>query len=377
MARGDVFPAEGRSWTDARTGVRLRQLTSAPAIHHHPFFLIPAYDDGMRWLFFVSHRTGSPQVFAAERATGRLRQLTDQPDIAEWSVSPDRAGRYVYFTAGPAAWRVNTDSLVAEELLNFGSAEMREQGMVGAAMGTTAVSYDGRWWAVPVKVGPVSRLVVIETSSGKASTILERDSIGHPEFHPDDSSLLHYAGPYRDRLWVINRDGSGHRQPLARDAGRRQWLVHEAWLPGARELTVVDWPHGMLAVDVDTGQTRPVCDFHAWHAISNRQGTCLVADTTYPDIGLQLFRPGGQPVTLCYPEASNLGAHWHTDHCPYDDEDYQAGKWSVYAPQHTHPHPSFSPDGRFVAYTSDRTGHSQVYEVEVPADFLSRSDAHA
>ena len=30
---------------------------------------------------------------------------------------------------------------------------MREKGMVAAAMGTTALSYDDQWWAVPVKMG--------------------------------------------------------------------------------------------------------------------------------------------------------------------------------------------------------------------------------
>jgi len=54
------------------------------------------------------------------------------------------------------------------------------------------------------------------------------------------------------------------------------------------------------------------------------------------------------------------------DHCPYDDDDYKQGKWKVYAPQHTHPHPSFSPDGRRVVFTSDATGHSQIYEVAAP-----------
>jgi oligogalacturonide lyase len=330
--------------------------------------LIPAYDDAMHRLFFVSHRTGSPQIFAAERETGALVQVTDHADIAEWSVSPSRDGRYVYFTAAAGAWRVDVESLRGEELLNFGTAEMREQGMVGAAMGTTAVSYDDRWWAVPVTMGRVSRLVIIDTGSGQAQTILERDSIGHPEFHPDDSSMLQYAGPYHNRIWVINRDGTGHRLVYQRNAMRKQWVVHEAWLPGTRELTVVDWPRGMFAVNVYTGVTRPLCAFNAWHAISDRKGTLMVADTTYPDIGLRLFDTHGigEPRTLCYPEAWNLGAHWHTDHCPYDDEDYKQGKWKVYAPQHSHPHPSFSPDGRYVVYTSDRTGHSQVYEVEVP-----------
>lgn len=366
MSHGTRYAAETRSWTDARTGAHIRQLTTHPSLQHHPFFLTPAYDDAQSRIFFVSHRTGSPQLFAAERAGGVLVQLTDHPDIAEWSMSPARDGRYVYFTAGTGAWRVDTETYREEELFNFGTAEMREQGMVGAAMGTTAVSYDGRWWAVPVKLGPISRLVIIDTLNGNHTTILERDSICHPEFHPDDASLLHYGGPYHNRVWVINRDGSGHRQPCPREG--RQWFVHEAWIPGTRELSVVDWPHGMFAVDVDNGARRPLCGFNAWHAISNRQGTQMVADTTYPDIGLQLFATSSvnAPHTLCYPEAWNLGAHWHTDQCPYDDEDYQQGKWQVYAPQHTHPHPSFSPDGRNVVYTSDATGHSQIYEVEVP-----------
>lgn len=74
----------------------------------------------------------------------------------------------------------------------------------------------------------------------------------------------------------------------------------------------------------------------------------------------------GAPRLLCETKSSNVGAHWNTDHCPYDDEDYQQGKWKVYAPQHTHPHPSFRPDGHAVVFTSDRTGHSQIYEVECP-----------
>jgi len=282
---------------------------------------------------------------------------------------------------------VNTESLHEEELVNFGAAEMREKGMVGAAMGTTAVSYDDRWWAVPVKAGELTKLVIVDTESGKSEVIAERDSVGHTEFHPDDSSILHYAGPYHSRMWVINRDGSGNRLVYERDVAAQQWVVHEAWLPGTRELTVIDWPKGMLAVDVDTGGVRQVCTFNAWHAISNRAGTLAVADTTYPDIGLQVFDPrcptgvsglpvsglSGEPRTLCYPEAWNLGAHWHTDHCPYDDEDFKQGKWQVHAPQHTHPHPSFSPDGRYVAFTSDKTGFSQVYEATVPEQIQKES----
>ena len=86
----------------------------------------------------------------------------------------------------------------------------------------------------------------------------------------------------------------------------------------------------------------------------------MVTDTKFPDIGLQLFDISDRPMAptlLCYPSASSVGDHWNTDHCPYDD-----GPIEVYAPQHTHPHPTFSPSGELVVFTSDRTGRAQVYE---------------
>ena len=129
----------------------------------------------------------------------------------------------VYFTDGQGAWRVDTETCEKEQLASFATVAMREEGMVAAAMGTTALSYDDAWWAVPVKMGVVARLVVIDTRSGASEAIVERDSIGHPEFHPNDSSLLRYAGPYYERMWVINRDGSDHRLAYRREGN--EWIV--------------------------------------------------------------------------------------------------------------------------------------------------------
>lgn len=90
------------------------------------------------------------------------------------------------------------------------------------------------------------------------------------------------------------------------------------------------------------------------------KGTCIMADTNYPAIGLQLFDPRhgiGAPQTRCPPQASNRGEHWNGDHCPFDD-----GPVKVYVPQHTHPHPNFAPDDSRIIFTSDRTGRARVYE---------------
>lgn len=364
MANGRRYPAESRTLRDERTGAAIRQVTAAPAIHHHPFFFIPAYDDAMRWLVFVSHRTGRPQIFVEERATGDLVQLTERDDLAEWSVHPAHDGRHVYFTAGTGAWRVAIETGREELLADFGGAVMRRPGMVAAAMGTTTLSRCDRWWAVKFDAGGESCLAIVDTVAATWEVVLRRDTIAHLVFCPDDPGLLFYAGPLTDRVWVVNRDGSGNRRLYRRRPG--EWITHESWLPGRRELAFVDWPHGVRAVGVDTGAERRVTSVNAWHAVANRAGTLMVADTNFPDVGLQLFDPRdgvGEPTTLCFPEASSLGEHWNG---PFP---YEHGPVAVYAPQHTHPHPSFSPDGSRVVFTSDRTGRAQVYEVEIPERF--------
>jgi len=368
MGKGSLYPAEARELTDGPTGARIRQVTSHPAIHHHPFFLVPAYDDAMHWLVFVSHRTGSPQIFAEDRETGKLLQLTDRADLAAWSIHPSHDGRHVYFTAGGGAWRVELSTFDEERLADLGELAEPGTGRVAAAAGATALSPDDRWWAISVKAGEISRLVLIDTHSGSCQVILGRDAIGHPEFCPDDSNLIRYSGPLTDRVWVVNRDGSNNRRLYRRKEG--EWITHESWIPGRREVAFVDWPHGVRCVNVDTLAVRQVASFNAWHAVSNRRGRLMVADTNFPDVGVQLFDPldgVGEPRTLCHPQASSIGRHWAG---PFP---YEHGPVKVHAPQHTHPHPSFSPDGRKVCFTSDRTGCSQVYEADLPEDALRRA----
>lgn len=360
MAMGERHPSEAVWRRDPRSGLAIRQITSAPFQHHHPFFFVPAYDRNQQWLFFISYRTGLPQIFAEERATGDLIQLTDRTDLAEWSMIPSPDGLRVYYTAGDGAYCVEVEATVEKQLADFGGAEMRERGMVGAAMGTTALSPSGRWWAIPVKTGETTKFVMIDTELEASNVFLERDTIGHPQFCPDDDDLILYAGPLTDRVWVTDRSGANNRRLYRRET-LDQWITHESWLPGERAVLFVDWPRGMGRIDIDTGAVGRVTDFPAWHAACDDQGRAIVCDTNFPDIGLHridLARPHTAAAEfLAWSHASSLGDHW-AGPFPYND-----GPVAVYAPQHTHPHPRFSPDGARVVFTSDRSGVAQVYEV--------------
>jgi len=360
MTKGTRSPREDRVFRDERTGRRMRQITSHPSTHHHPFFFVAAYDTAMKRLNFVSYRTGMPQIFFEDRGDGSLVQVTDRPDLADWSIIPSLDGRYIYYTAGTGAWRTDLDTLVEDQLAAFGDVEMREKGMVGAAMGTTALSANGRWWAVPVKMGKFSRFVLIDTEMKTSRVFLERDTIGHPQFCPADDDFILYAGPLTDRIWVTDRAGNTRRIYERKD--RMQWVTHESFIPGRREVAFVDWPHGMRAISLADGSVRQITTFPAWHAACNPAGSKFVCDTNFPDRGIHEFRsvPNGEPAEaklICLSQASSQGAHW-AHPFPYND-----GPVAVEAAQHTHPHPRFSPDGSRIVFTSDRTGHAQLYEV--------------
>jgi len=236
---------------------------------------------------------------------------------------------------------------------------MIDGGMVGVSMGTTAFSWDSKWWAVPVKWGKGYRFYVIDVETGDYVINLEAEQIGHPQFCPDDDDMILYIAGMIERVWVVNRDGSKNKRIYSRNVELNEWITHESWLPGTREITFVDWPNRVRAINVDTKKERVITEFNAWHAMPNWDGKMMVADTNFPDTGVHIFDPRENSTnqkSICLPESSSIGEHWAG---PFP---YANGPIKVYAPQHTHVHPNFAPDNSRIVYSSDVSGHAQIYE---------------
>lgn len=119
---------------------------------------------------------------------------------------------------------------------------------------------------------------------------------------------------------------------------------------------------------------------NAWHITPNREGSAILCDTNDPDTGLHLIAvEGGADRQICLTESNNQGTQWRTSRYALA-EDFTAAaggaragalSWmevpadSVHGPQWTHPHPSFSWRENMAAFTSDWSGHPQVYVVEI------------
>jgi oligogalacturonide lyase len=355
-ARGARLPTEKRVLADPRTGAEIWQLTAAPCISHAPYFLNPAWAGARRDLLVItSYRAGGPDLFGVRLPDGGLLRLTERGDVSPWSacVSPD--GRRVYYTGGRPGRPGELRALDVETLAEAVLAELPP----ASWLGDCSLSPDGAELALAVRRGDVNALVAFRTDAGSARTLHETPAlIAHAQWSPDGRAVL-FASDL-PRMWLVEADGTDAR-PL-RPQTRREWLVHEAWLTND-EVIFTRWPHALASIRRDGTGERAVAAFNCWHPAPRRDGALVVCDTALPDAGLQLVDPAtGRRRVLCYPRASSQGYQWREPEPIWEGPVPEA----AYGPQWTHPHPSFTPDGRGVVYTSDVSGHPQVYLAWLP-----------
>ena len=352
MSIATQLPTEKRVLQDEQTGAAIWQLTNAPCVNHAPYFLNPAWAGANHdMLIITSYRAGAPNLYGIQLPDGTLRQLTTSGDVSAWSacVSPD--GRHVYYAAATQLRAVNTTTLQETVLTNL-------HHRLGSAIARLVPTARKSCW--PLRRTARTLFWRCVTDGGGERVLFATDQfVAHAQWSPDGRTVLFSSD--LPRMWLVEADGSNPR-PL-RAQTREEWITHEAWLSND-EIIFTYWPHALKAIRRDGSGERDVAAFNCWHPAPRRDGAQIVCDTTLPDVGLQLIDPRtGDRETLCHPQASSQGFQWSEPE-PYAGE---TAPDDAYGPQWSHPHPSFTPDGRAVVYTSDISGHAQVYLAFVPS----------
>jgi dipeptidyl aminopeptidase/acylaminoacyl peptidase len=363
--KGDRFPSERSSFHDRATGARVYQLTNHPSINHPTYFLQSSFTPDGQSLIFTSYRTGGAQLFEIfPYPNGEIRQLTGGPAIHPFSPAIHPDGRRIAFVRGGEIWEIDRVTL----------EERRVAGFSGAQLGECSLGAGGEWITAAVKQGSQQGLVAGRIDGSAFNLIPFPRTVIHPQFHPIEEEWIEFSGDPAPRMHRVRRDGSGLE--CLYHHGNDEFVVHETFLGGTGNLVFTVWPRALRTMDWTTREIRTITDFNAWHITPNRAGTQVLCDTNHPDLGLHVIEAAnGARHRLCLSEASSQGTQWRKS-CYALAEDFAAAtagalSWmemptdSVYGPQWTHPHPSFSPDEKLVAFASDRTGHTQVYVVEV------------
>ncbi|HLK68111.1 MAG TPA: hypothetical protein VKU19_31980 [Bryobacteraceae bacterium] len=348
---------------DRATGAQVWQVTEGPAISHPSYFLQSSFFPGGREMFFTSYRTGTAQLFEASLDSGELRQITEGAPVHPFSAALHPDGETLVFTRGGGLWAIRRES--GEERL---IAEFR-----GAELGECSISRDGGWLTAAFKAGSGSGLVAGRFAGSSWLTIPFPRTVIHPQFHPLEPEWIEFAGDPAPRMHRVRRDGTG--MECLYQHGNDEFLVHETFLGETGDLVFTVWPRALCRMDWTTRAIRSIVEYNAWHISPDRKGERVLCDTNHPDEGLQIINVAtGARRQLCLSESSNRGTQWRQSRYALAEDFAQARNtlsWmenaadTVYGPQWSHPHPSWSTDESRVAFASDRTGTAQVYVVMV------------
>lgn len=369
FAKGELFASEHSTYPCPATGATIHQITNADAISHPSYFLQRSFTPDNSRLVFTSYRADgkSAQLFDVAFPDGQIRMLTDGPAIHPFSpaILPD--GRTILFVRTGSVWELDLHTLAERHIVTFDNAQL----------GECSFSSDGEWITAAVKQGSQSGIVTGRRDGTEWRLIPYPRTVIHPQLHPVEPEWIIFAGDPAPRMHKVRRDGSG--MECLYEHTNDEFVVHETFLGDTGDILYTVWPFHLRRMDWTTRKVANIADFNAWHIAPNRAGTKVLCDTNHPDLGIHLVDVAtGERKLVCLSEASNGGSQWKTSRYALA-EDFAAARsnakqnlsWmeastdTVYGPQWTHPHPSFSPDERWITFASDRSGVTQVYAVEI------------
>jgi hypothetical protein len=366
--KGSLHPSEHSVFLDRATGAPVHQMTRHPSINHATYFLQSSFTPDGRTLLFTSYRGGAAQLYEAGFPDGNIRQLTDGPPIHPFSPAIHPGGDSVFFVRGGEIWTLDRRTL----------EERRIAGFEGAQLGECSLGVGGEWLTAAAKIGKECGIVAGRADGSGWQFHRFPRTVIHPQFHPLEPEWIEFAGDPAPRMHRIRRDGTGLECLYEHD--NAEFVVHETFLGETGDLVFTVWPNALRRMDWTTREIRTVTAFNCWHITPNRSGELVLCDTNHPDEGLFLIDTRtGTRRRICLSESSNQGTQWTKSRYALA-EDFAAAlgaakngalSWmevptdSVYGPQWTHPHPSFSRDETKVTFASDRTGHPQVYVAEL------------
>jgi len=349
---------------DPRTGIKVIQLTSYPSPSAHFLYDWPSITpDNRRVVFFCQRYAGrgAPwDLFRCDADGLNLFQLTERGEREEAGGYYGRPpailtldGRTIYAIWDRALCAVDVETGKVEELLSLENFCPE-----GSVFFRIHISASGR------------RLFISRGGATEGTVRVDLGTGGVEEIDP--GGQLFGCVQTEPRL-IVQR-------------GTVEWGTAEG-AGGVRRVTNVGTSLSLWSTDEDGGDARFICEnifAHAtllgktamlqgcgrppdrciwiaeegrepcklvqgpyfWHSGASFDGEWIIADTNWPDEGLQLVHvPTRHFRTLCHAGASQ-------DHVEFG-----------------HPHPALSQDGRLAVFRSDRTGVPQIYIVHITEEF--------
>ena len=309
-------------------------------------------------------------VYAANIETGAVKKLVTLP-------------------AGASIVTINADETLGAGTMNDGPAVAPPYGAnlpPGAARRSTPdplagahVQPEGKGAMMERRLASRQPLILftINLQTGKMTTLLHStDWINHLLFSPVDPTLLMYCheGPWQkvDRIWMIHTDGT-HNTLIHKRTMYMEIAGHEFW--GLDGKTIwYDWqyPKGedffLASYNLETGRrTAYHMQRNEWSIHFNLTRDLSLFCGDGGDSGQVAQAPDGEWIELFHPHMSIGDSGALNSPTFWQPGVFKAEHLVNMAHQNyrAEPNPRFSPDKKYVFFTSNMFGRSYVFAVEV------------
>jgi len=359
MRRPRLYPSEKRPLQDPETAAHILQLTNWRGHSNHLYFTTTSYLPGGREIVFASDRDNRQNLFKVDIESGEIVQLTDATrELSGLAACASPVRREVYFFDDRELKAADADKF--EETTIYRVPNDRVPSILTPSPDGRFLAFAERtdlgWEIGPQYQGfeemlaesPPTTIRVVEIATGKNWAAYEDPAwCSHVNFSPARPDLICYCheGPWqqvKQRMWIVTADGS--QRYALRPQDERDAVGHEYWLGDGEHVAFHNWHRekghlmGWIRYD-NTGLVELPFPEGSSHFQSNSDNSVQVGDgrADHPYILLWRIAGGvGKPRKLVRHQSS-----FHI--------------------QRAHPHPIFSPDNKWVLYTSDATGYCNVY----------------
>lgn len=351
--KGDRYPVQVKTLNSRGIARDVMRLTDLAYSSNHLYFTNRSFTpDGERIIFLSNREGGRFDLYCHDLENNVVHQLTEGRNLDYFPfISWD--GTRVFFGESSTVWDVNLDSLEETKLFDVSDLVHKQVTRVGGTFqnyaGTQLVffyeAYD--MYSLTGDFG----LIVLSLETGNSKVIAQgAQPVRHGQYCPLDKDLILYAheGPWestQERMWLVNADGTDNRP--ARNTRQGDRIGHEFWANESKAIYFTIY-HGskseIRCIDLKTKEERLVISIGHCHSMIDPHDRFLVADNNRDENADELFL-----IDLSSQKSQILCRHRMC--------------WSNLR---FHPHPTFSPTGDRIVYTSDFEGQPAVYLAEVP-----------
>jgi len=382
MSKGRVFDDPQFRYIDAYSGREVIQLTNYLGHSNHFYFTDPFWFNDNKSFFFMSDRENKSNLFRYDLDDGKITQLTDFQSVGHsrgcWSETNQR----LYYWRDKKIIALDPETLDEKVIYEAPPNMLPEARANPSADGKyvlsrlqmdipqnkPSISFAYSRFHEMFHAKPLTQIIRVEIETGKMEVLLEdKRYMTHINTSPKLPNIMTYCheGPWYlvdQRIWGLNIETGETWKIRPQDDGLNYAVGHEYWFKDGEHIGYHGFPR-----EESERESEHVFGYLKWDNSDHTEVSFPFRSTHFQSLDESIIVGDGSPAAVF----SHQGiAQPFIQLLRWDGEKYVGPRIlsyhrSTFNDQHAHPHPRFTPDGKYVLYSSDLTGYSNMYLVEV------------